>query len=486
MKSRSLGGFFAFSMVASALGLAAACDSSSDGNVVTGPATPEAGTPVVPDSGAACPAADYLAGKPIPSGGTIHGTEPSSPTWKAADSPHIVSSHLEFGAGTSLTIEPCALVVMGEGSAISVGATPDANAIGDLIAAGDATHPIVLTGATAAKNAWQGLGLDQTGPATVLSYVTIERAQIGDATGASVRVSGKSSPRIDHTTIRDGKGYGIHITGGAATFGAGSGANVISGMGIRPVLVHPAALTSLPEGTYTGNANDRIEVRHEGGPIKADVTWHKRSVPYLLDDQVPATFHGKLTIEPSVHISVGARAAMAGQDPSFTFINGGSLVADGGAEATRILIESDTTAAWAGFAFLRADAAVGLAASGPGVFNFITIKNAGGGNGLAGGNACYDNNTGPAPHTVIRADQDVIDVKNTEFFDIGANNFAITRDFCGTGGAYMTEASRKNVFHGTMHCPVTDQHECASAGPCTISNSTCCQHAYACNGTTVP
>jgi hypothetical protein len=479
--------FFVLSLVSSALAFGAACDDSSDGATLTAPKVPEAGVPAEDAAGPSrtdCPAADFLDGLPPPKGGTMHGAEPGSQTWTAAGSPHIVPAGvaLNFGAGTSLTVEPCALVVAGEGSSIGFGGKPGASDVGDLIAAGDATHPIVFTGAKLAKDAWHGLSLDQTGPTTRLSYVTIERAQMGDG-GPSVRVAGKSAPRIDHTTVREGKGSGIRLVG-EASFGAGSSDLTVTGMSIRPVVLHVAALASLPDGTFTGSADNRIEVRHEGGVVAADVTWHKRSVPYLLVDETSVTFHGKVIIEPGVNIVVAERSAGSSTDAvHFAFVDGGSLVADGGAETSRIVIEGDNGRPWAGFAFRRADPGLSLTASGTGVFDFVTLKNGAGGGSLSNGAACYDNDAGPvAPRTVIRAEHDVVDIKNTEFLEVGENNFAITRDFCGPGGAYMTEAARKNVFHGPMHCPVTDQTDC---NPPTCAQA-CCLHAYACNGTIVP
>ena len=479
----SLGGLFVLSLLASSFAFATGCEDGPNLDSTKVSEVPEAGPPL-PDSSKteACPAADYLAGKPIPSGGTMHGSAPGAQTWKAADSPHIIpgDTNVEFGAGTSLTIEPCALVVMGVGDSLSFDGPSSATAA-NLIAAGDATHPIVITSQMRTKDGWNGVHLAQSGAATVLSYVTIENAYDGHD-GSSVLVTGTSAPRIDHTTVRDGKGDGIHMAG-ESTFGAGSGSNVITRMGARPVAMHPTALTSFPDGTYTGNADDRIEVRHEGGPIKGDVTWHKRSLPYFVAGTV-LTIWGKHTIEPATHIFIGERGPTADATATFDFINGGSLVANGLAEATRIVIEGDKGKTWPGFNFNDAMPIASLTASGSGDFNFVTIKNAGGGNAVAGDPTCVDT---VGPNNAVFVAHDVVDIKNTAFFDVGANNYAIGRAFCGPGGAYQTEASRNNVFHGPMHCPVTDQLECAPQ-VCTLpaDPANCCSHPYACNGTTVP
>lgn len=428
-----------------------------------------------------CPAADFLAGKPIPAGGTSHGGTEGSQTWKASDSPHRVpdGTSIGVGAGTSLTIEPCALVVLGVGASIAVG---DGQGPGELIVAGDATHPIAFTGSAAGKDAWGGIDFEANGAGTVLSYVTVEHAYQGARPGiqASIVFSGSSSPRIDHTTVRDGKGHGIYADGNSQ-FGAGSGDNVIKGMGVRPIALHVAALNSLPEGTYTGNGDDRIEVVHGGGRVKGAVTWPKRSLDYLLTG-LHIGVDGKLTIEPGVHIFVL-------DDPpgaNFDFANGGSIVADGSSAVTRIVLEGEKGSRWGGFAFRVADPGVGQTASGTGLFNFVTLKNAGG-MSMNGNPVCTDNLT-LAPNSAIFAEQDVLDVKSTEFFDVGANNFAIGRAFCGNGGEYMTETSRNNVFHAPMHCPVTDHHECLAPNGCNpqIPNGLCCLHAYACHGTVTP
>jgi hypothetical protein len=353
--------------------------------------------------GPGCPAADYLAGKPIPSGGTTHdGSDVGSQTWRAADSPHRVlgDNTGTFGAGTSLTIEPCALVVMGPTSALVFGPSSDS---GDLIAVGNATHPIVITSASPEKDAWSGIFLGTTTAATALSHVTVERATGPE--GASVFVTGTSSPRIDHTTIRDGAGHGIEIAD-RATFGAGSVENVVSGMGATPVVLHVTALSTFPDGSYRGNADDRIEVRHDGGDISSDVTWPKRSVSYLLDSAI-LSITGKLTIEPGVHVFVEDLGTWL-WEATFQFVHGGSLVADGAAETSRIVFEGEKGNRWHGFAFRVGEPTE--TPSGPGLFNFVTIKHAGAMPAGAGDPSCIDNHD-TTTFTAIDVEHDVVDVE---------------------------------------------------------------------------
>src|SRR5262249_55454846 len=89
----------------------------------------------LPDGPPPCPAVDKLVGA---SGPTMHaGGELTAPeTWSAEGSPHVVTGQVRVS--TTLTIAPCANVVLNNNGYITVGQ----NAADHLVAEGTAAQPI--------------------------------------------------------------------------------------------------------------------------------------------------------------------------------------------------------------------------------------------------------------------------------------------------------------------------------------------------------
>lgn len=237
-------------------------------------------------------------------------------TWTADGSPHVLTWDVYVTDGATLTIEPCAEVLLEKGRVLG---TRD----GKLLAEGTATKPIRIAGKDGAH--WTKLEFNAPGLAR-LAYVTVEGgggAGINDQDDTSVEVRGKGGVLsvpvlyVDHVTVKGSRGAGVAVHGWA-TFVEGSHDLVVTGSGgdrfPYPISIEEHSIDALPTGSYTGNEKDEIYLRLAGAGgagdgLQSDATLHDRGVPYRLDGgfNVAVNEDGKLstlTIEPGVTVKV--------------------------------------------------------------------------------------------------------------------------------------------------------------------------------------
>lgn len=243
---------------------------------------------------------------PTPAGGpTTHASgSVDTETWTAAGSPHIVPSTL--GVRGTLTIEPCAEVLIAGGASITVGAT------GKLVAEGLATKPIRI-GARDAGKPFARLQASNGGTLR-LAYATIEDG--GDPQNSVVDVTGaiyaqgedQTAPTqptvfVDHVTIKGSRSNGLLLHNGAG-FAPGSQDLVVTGSAEHPLSIWARAVGTVPTGKYTGNAVDEIVLPAGGGAeaIHEDATMKNRGVPYRVGNSLSA---GTLVVERQAPSSPG-------------------------------------------------------------------------------------------------------------------------------------------------------------------------------------
>jgi len=274
--------------------------------------------PEEPD--AAAPAC-VLTGAPI---ATHSGAITADETW--ATGVHEVTSTVTVSGGT-LTIAPCVEVRMAANANIDVG--PAATG---LIAQGTADEPIRFVRDDATM-AWGHLST--FAPATIsLANVTLAGGgtttvdpKAADQLGASLVARGDGtlpqSLAIDTVTIDGSTGLGVFMNG--TRFTTGSTGLVVKGAGFFPVFLGADSANELPDGVYTGNANDAILLQstgtsasfEQGRAITGDVTLHDRGVPYRVG-VVPtsiivgaAAAAGSLTIEAGVTLAFAPKTGSA-------------------------------------------------------------------------------------------------------------------------------------------------------------------------------
>ncbi|MCA9586852.1 MAG: hypothetical protein KC657_15965 [Myxococcales bacterium] len=329
-----------------------ACDDST-----TTPATPTTTTPDAGEVPSRCA---------TPSGpGTTHAAAPTgNETWSAADSPHRITAAITIAAGTTLTLEPCAVVTI----APSVGVLVQ----GKLVAEGAADTPITIGPEDPAK----GFTTIEArkGAEVRFSYVTVEGG--GDPNGGrltqaamlDIRGDQDLAPqpifRADHVTLKGSKSLGIWLREGGA-FAPGSTDLRVTGGASFPMQVWGRAVGTVPSGTYTGNAIDEIHLPANGGrdDIQEDTTMRARGVPYRIGGseggvsfrvQGPST--PALTIEPGVTLRFAKDARLVVDTSTTNDPATGALVAQGTADAPIVFTSAAATPAagdWVGIVFGR-------------------------------------------------------------------------------------------------------------------------------------
>lgn len=210
------------------------------------------------------------------------------------------------------------------------------------------------------------------GPATgSLSYTTLDGGGNDTVTyaGASLVAYGENQPplqpilKVFHVTVQGSKGRGVMVDRYAA-FTSDSTSLTVSGSGAnsttytRPLMIGAHALTSVPDGTYTGNTVAQIYVdANSGAELDKDITVHDRGVPYYLDqgltvDQGTQTTAPKLTLEAGTQMLFDPGANSPGN--LFLDVYAGSLEVDGTAQKPVVLGSAAATPApgdWVGVDF---------------------------------------------------------------------------------------------------------------------------------------
>ena len=219
-----------------------------------------------------------------PTGPTMHTTgSVGDETWTAALSPHVIT--VGTNVNGTLTIEPCAEVLIGPGVTITVRST------GRFVASGTASQPIHIGQSGAAPFA----SIRAFGGGTLrLAHVTIDGGgdplnTVPDLTGVFFLqgVDGTMPTQetlfVDHVSIAGSRSNGIAMIDGAG-FAAGSTDLTVTGAAQFPVSLWARAVGGLPTGSYTGNAHDEILIPATGGAeaVQEDTTMHNRGVPYRI------------------------------------------------------------------------------------------------------------------------------------------------------------------------------------------------------------
>lgn len=322
------------------------------------PGTPSAPTPApaagssvrtpAPSRASGCPAtAPATALLP----GTIHDTAVQrDETWTLEDSPHRLPDGIEINDGVTLTIAPCAVVLVGNNHGVYVKDGAGLNAVGD------AQRPVRFGSNNPQPQAgdWQGIWVGANARRNQrLSYVVIEHGGADwDSRTACLDVAAVGL-HVDHLTARACRGFGAALVENG-TFAADSSDLTVTGTvaGNAPltgaVYVQRApSVGSLPAGAYTGNAQDEVFIAEasagsDTSTIRQSTTWRNPGVPYHVADSTDLRVDGPtapvLTIAPGTTIRFGRGSGLSvGYDAE------GGLVMDGGADATRITLRSAGT-----------------------------------------------------------------------------------------------------------------------------------------------
>ena len=344
------------------------------------PVDDKPGQPPPPDNPAACAAPTS---GPTPHDNEQYGTE----VWTAAASPHVLPDGINIHG--HVTLEPCAIVQVGPGQLIDLGAGAT------LTGEGAADHPIRI-GAQPAGKAWGALR-------TSGGFVRLAHTAISDAGEPSVNTpaaviamrGSDSLPRealsFDHVTITGSHGNGIHLP--ATRFTADSSWVVITGSAGYPIRATPSSLGSLPTGVYTGNGHDEIVVTGDQGSgtdVEEDMAVHNLGVPYHVGDKgssatirvgtAAPTSLVTLTIEPGVTLRFEKDGTLRMMGYAGPDVASGALVAVGRPDAPIVFTSAADAPApgdWIGVEFRSRPAPID-------VMTFVRIEYAGAETGTRG------------------------------------------------------------------------------------------------------
>ncbi|MBK7395258.1 MAG: hypothetical protein IPJ34_02875 [Myxococcales bacterium] len=203
-------------------------------------------------------------------------------TWRAIGVPFHLSGNLSVVA--PWVLEAPTTLIMSADSWISVNGD-----VAGLRAVGTADKPVLFTGETKTRGAWEALRFDGTNNATNrLEYVTVEYGggTKHDAAGAGVKAIADShgvTLSLSNTTIRECEGFGLYLAGSAVT--PTFAKNIFTKNGLGPVSVGSQAVHQLEtSSTYTGNVVDHLRV--PGDRVGKTVTWLDLGVPYELEGNI--------------------------------------------------------------------------------------------------------------------------------------------------------------------------------------------------------
>lgn len=228
--------------------------------------------------------------------GVYGGTITHSVTWPAAAAPWALSRSVRIAglAGPILTIAPGVVLRTGGfvvGSGFVVGdSAPGGLHIGAL--GGPAT---AITGV---EIDFEALSL----PSAILN-TTLDSSVIG------LHGNGYGSapaPVLRNVTIQRAFRFGVEMTMGGR-FGDSSANVVITGtwgpIGV-PIWTNDGDVSSIPDGQYTGNGVDVINVY--SATVTTSQTWHKRDVPYRLGGvEIRGWNTPTLTLDPGIELQIG-------------------------------------------------------------------------------------------------------------------------------------------------------------------------------------
>lgn len=285
-------GFASFAAIAGAA-LVVACEDET--THLTG--DPDASTPFDGGSSDASSPEDggaVVTCAPTSGPGTEHSSVSGDEIWTAESGPHRITTGIDVREGSTLTIEPCAVVELDEAGSILVEGTLDAR--------GEDGRPIAFKPREAGKR-WRKIEVRKG--SLRLAYATVEGG--GALNGGRPTQEGMIDVRGDqnepaqpifdarHVTLRGSEAPAVWLREGGG-FTAESTEVVVTGGATYPMVVWGRALRTLPTGRFSGNARDVIVIPGSVGrdDIKEDTVVRKLDVPYQVGSDID---QGELRVE---------------------------------------------------------------------------------------------------------------------------------------------------------------------------------------------
>ena len=399
-------------------------------SIVTRAPSPATGCPAIDPGAAALP-------------GTVHNNSIQGPeTLDLAGSPHRFPDGLNVSS--TLTVEPCALVLVATGQAIWM------NGDATLVAVGDAQHPIRFDSIDpeATRGSWSGIYLTESAtPRSRLAFVTVEDAggSAGFVEPAAIHVTGDYGVAMNEITIRRSGGHGISMRG-LARFAAGSAAihviesgNAEIGAGLVS-FADASRVGTLPDLTFEGaDGPEIVVVGDQSSTVGITQTWRNPGAGVRYHVRVDLTVEGAtgpiLTIAPGTTLAFDAgKGFYVGMGAD------GALVLDGHAEETRIVLTSarsvQSPADWVGLTFGEHSLASACRVA------WTTISFTGAESGWANPHGCGQE--GAAHFAIQVREHPIAAIEHLTVTSLGENAAAIQRGYISDQPADYTAAALGN------------------------------------------
>lgn len=221
-----------------------------------------------------------------------------------------------------------------------------------LMADGSEELPIVLTGITKERDAWEGIGLGARDVTHVLAWTTIEYASgevpMSSSQPAGLKINDEVTVRLEHSTLRESAGYGLWL--GTPSDVMGEGGNTMTANALGPAWTYGREVEHLLAGESTITGNDIDDVIVYPTTIDNDSDW-----PF-------GTFHildpsgQQFTVTGSLELGPGVTLRFEGDGEMLRVRGDGSLSAVGTADSPVVLTgTSPTPGHWGGVLFIGAD-----------------------------------------------------------------------------------------------------------------------------------
>lgn len=222
----------------------------------------------------------------------------ASATWDDLGVPYHLKADLASIGSATLTLKAGVRIIMPPEAALTISGTAS------LITEGTADKPVVFTGETQTRGAWEGIVIGTNNTANQLRYTIVEYAgnTSSNANAAGVLTTADSSGvqvKLDHLTVRQSQGWGLKLA--ASSIVPVFTGNVFTQNALGPAMVdsNVAHLLST-DSTYTGNDVDKVLIDAQW--VSSTVTWRAIGVPYVIDSIVRP--QAVWTLEPGVTLEM--------------------------------------------------------------------------------------------------------------------------------------------------------------------------------------
>ncbi len=292
----------------------------------------------MPGTDAGVPVCEVPTGAGTTHSGDIMGNE----RWTAADSPHVITGNVRIFS--TVTLEPCALVRLGDSKGIQVGSTTQ---MGKLVAQGTPTQQVTFAAEDSSKP-WGSISVDIMGSLDFTDTVLVGGANPGSAQngGGVVVAYGTASNqpmltrslRFVNVTISNAAGHAVNLQRMSGFTADSKNLRVTESGGMAspwPIVVEAGAVGTLPTVSFLANRAPDIFIEPRGS-MPSD-TFKNVGAPYRIG--------GRLLVAPSVDGSTSTLTIEGGVTLKMDTTNDSGLTVGTSSVRQGVLVANGTVAA---------------------------------------------------------------------------------------------------------------------------------------------